>query len=402
MGIDSLSITLVDSDYNFKSTLESTGVFSTINAIDSDDKESFSSKIVFISGSKIQPEKLSMYLETYCLESDMIYYKAVTQLSPINKTIIEQQGVKIIPHILSNRQCADKILASSTEDVSKDNCFVFFGASSKVGTTTVTQTLAKNLASKNISVCYVDCSGRSNYSYLKITEVNKQTYSLEDLRLKISNNILSDTEISQGIIKDKNGVYLLRGCKNLLTSKNFSVEIIEAILDRLRSIFTVVLVDAGSPSVSTISLGAITGVTNRFLVANGSLSSYEDYSVYHENVISPLGINDLILLSNSPNKPTIGQEELSVLLSKYKSGKPMVSFPYLDSTTSAEVQQTLISDIVQKRNYSTSVEALSKFILTCLNLNNIETSKSKFSLFKLGRWYQCLRSSLLRIILIVD
>lgn len=297
----------------------------------------------------------------------------------------KDKGIVALP-VNSTNLCTYNLICKDVVPNFKfdNNVFTFLGADSKVGTTMVAQSVAEFIATNtNLKVLTIFLSGNSSNYYSNVT--NPPT--LDILKTKLFSEILSDTEIINNCVKLKDNLYMLFGISMFLERRQYTPRHIEILLKIIKSNFDVVIVDAGSNIGLGSTLGAIYETNHRYLVANTSLNSLNDYTDLRQQVLNRLKIDGMKLIVNKYGDDEIysGEELSQLYCSEY-----LCNIPLIENSIECEYdKKTLIA--FNDKEYMASIEVIVKDICDNLNIQydmSFGTSKSIFDFLGGVKWWK--------------
>lgn len=356
----------------------------SVNRVYRVDNEDYSNCVAIVYQDAYSVSDLQALLDSKLKNCHKVFYRMNRVISGIDETVIKQLDVSTLRTTASTRQCYDSIIEDVFGISLKDNCFTFLGCAPKVGTTLTVQTIGYKLAKTGLRVCYLDLSGHNNFSFFSdkpTTPDGRDTYSVDSLKVKLINQMLSDAELEDGLAVNKSGVYCIEGCSNILTARHISVDMSEYLIDKLRSLFDIVLVDAGSPSNYALSFGALTGCSNRILVGTDSVSDAENFAGYRDCVLNPMGLTDMSLILNRIHKGVTDDASLRILSSNYTSGVVLSNIPELDNGYQCELSKKLLYNQTSSKPYIKGIDTVVNFMLNHVG-KEIKEDNPKLSFFR--------------------
>lgn len=275
------------------------------------------------------------------------------------KPVLEAKGVFTIPPQLTITQIFEKFCEYINIDLNvKLNVIAFFGADSKVGTTTTALAIAEDIAKNtNCKVCYLNLSGYPSYEYIKSFSISS---GLDSIKPKIFNEILSADELMSSVIKNDN-LYILLSSKNLLNLRFYYPEHVDFLISLASTTFDIVIVDAGyNPITSGLYVGVLNSVKNKFLVTTQLPSSKALFEYIKEQIYKELDVDmsKFLLIVNkyidSPDYPTAAKvaEDYDISLASY--------IPYCEYSWQAEFERSTLMGF--DAEYDSKIQLLSNII----------------------------------------
>jgi septum formation inhibitor-activating ATPase MinD len=215
--------------------------------------------------------------------------------------LLKSQGINVFPPRLTGSQILTKFCDLINLQQRKiNNVTVFFGADSKVGTTTTALGVAENLAAQGEgSVAFLNLSGHISFSHIDSSE-NK---GMDSIRSKVFNKILSELELQDAMIQDREikDLYILPSCNSLIDFRYYQTDHIEYIVAMASRIFDAVIVDAGWYPSNAFLFGALNTTPNRYMVTTQQQSSLSTHLLIKHQALDEYGITSKSSKKDSPN-----------------------------------------------------------------------------------------------------
>lgn len=252
-----------------------------------------------------------------------IFYMISNENISSNTDILHNEGIFVIPPKKTKNQIVLEILNTikPEELLNENNIFVFYGADSKVGTSMISQSVSEAISEKfngNILYLFLDESG-GDYLDVPFTE------SLDSLKVKLINNVLSEEELFNACTKIRNNFYAFKGTFSLPFKRHFNPKHIESLIEIAKKRFEIVIIDAGNSYELGLAIGALNSCpSNSFLVATQQEKTIKAYKLKKEQILDKLKITNFMLVMN-----------------KYIEGNNLIS-PY---NLANDMQLTLVSTV---------------------------------------------------------
>ncbi len=180
-------------------------------------------------------------------------------------SICKMRNIIIIPPKLSMKQIKDKVIEHIKPRESKENgnVITFFGADSKVGTTMTAHCVAETLAKRtDIKVGLFFLNNNPSTNYIK----NSNIAGLDNIKIKLFNNILKAEELMDICLKEENDLYILPGVDNYPDSRQYHPKHIERLIELAAEKFNILIIDAGSNIDSGLAIASINLAKIKYLV----------------------------------------------------------------------------------------------------------------------------------------
>lgn len=166
-----------------------------------------------------------------------------------------------------------------------NNIYAFHGADGKTGTTMITQSLAEHIAAncKNIKIMMVSMHGRPGTEY-----VDRVGESIEGIRLHLDNKLLNALKLAECCRKSDN-FFMLGGVESVEKVRDYRPEMAVYLLEKLSSIFDLILVDSGNDIDNALAVGTLECTENRYCIITQQESILRRYEIT-EPIYRKLGI----------------------------------------------------------------------------------------------------------------
>lgn len=261
--------------------------------------------VVIISDRIINYNELSIQFNTdtkehqnrhlFYMLSNKYSYQAIDNIKSISKTI----NITIIPPKLSVSQIVNRVVEIVFPNISEKgkNIITFFGADSKVGTTMITQSTAEMLTKNtNAKIGLFFLNGNPSNHYLK----QREKMGLDDIKIKLFNNILTSDELISACVTEDKALYVLSGVESMLDIRHYHPEHIDSLLKLASEKFNLILIDAGSNLDSGLAIASLNSTSNRYLVTTQQEVARRSYERSERQILNLLDINsnDFMLIVN--------------------------------------------------------------------------------------------------------
>lgn len=339
--------------------------------------------IVIINQSSIPMHEVVKFKNEYLSEVGFIFYHLDEEIPSMSKTLLENADIMILEHSLNITRITSKILTVVFEAQKKDNVFIFYGADRKVGTTMISQTIAKVLSEQQLKVCYVDCSGVVNQGYLygdnhELKDNPHIIGGFENIKVNILNGLLTPGELIDSMVK-VDDLSVFPGISGFLSIRHYSVDMIRELVNQLKSIFDIVIIDAGSPSDYALHIGALTCAKNRFLVATEQTSVLNTFNTFKHEVLNNLELSKFVLILNKITAEVSSLQEL--IKNNYNVGILLSSLPNLEQGSVAESNEKTLFSITSNKKYKEQIYQIANFILEYIGKEDSQVQIKKKGLF---------------------
>ncbi len=205
------------------------------------------------------------------------------------KVICRLSGIELISSKLTEEKIVDKILKIRSSEANElDNVITFFGADNKVGTTMLSHSVAEMLAKHtDVSVGLLCLNSNPSMEYVK----NDLETGIDNLKIKLFNNILEEDELVNACIKEVESLYILPGVKYSPDAKLFHPKHIKDLIKMAANKFDLVLIDAGGEIDSGLAIASIQLAKTRYLVVTQQEAVRKKYKRIESQVLNGLGID---------------------------------------------------------------------------------------------------------------
>ena len=215
--------------------------------------------------------------------------------------LLKSHSINVFPPRLTGNQILTKFCDLINLQQRKiNNVTVFFGADSKLGTTATALGVAENLAAQSEgSIAFLNLSGHISFSYVE----NSGNKGMDSIRSKVFNKILSELELQDAMIQDREikNLYILPSCNLLIDFKYYQTDHIEYIVGMASRIFDAVIVDAGWYPSNAFLFGALNTTPNRYMVTTQQRSSLSTHLIIKRQALDEYGITSKSSKKDSPN-----------------------------------------------------------------------------------------------------
>ncbi len=205
-------------------------------------------------------------------------------------SICKMRNIIIIPSKLSIKQINNKVLEHVTPSEYKENrnVITFFGADSKVGTTMIAQSVAELLAKKTdikIGLFFLNNNPSTNYTK------NNDISSLDNIKIKLFNNILKSEELMDICIKEENDLYILPGIDYYPDFRQYHPEHIERLIELAAEKFNILIIDAGSNIDSGLAIASLKLAKIKYLVVTQQEAVRKNFERIEAQTFNQLNID---------------------------------------------------------------------------------------------------------------
>lgn len=388
-----MKILILSNDILLKNALEDIGCFNQISLTTNFDDIKNDFNIILISDMIIPYNELSIFHDKFnkLLSGKHIFYMLSNyhneSIIDNVKSICASKNINIIPPKRTHEHIKNIILKTVMPGtyIKNQNIITFVGADHKAGTTMIATTIAELIANNtNSNVLLIHLNKEPSTYYIKHEE--DELYSLSNLRLKLTNNILTSEEIINSCIKLKENFYVLPGVNTISETRYYLPEHIEYLLKLATDVFHTIIIDAGSLSELDLqggmTIAALTMSHKNYLITTQQDICYKQFDRINNQSLSRLGIfpSDFLMVLNnfydfsSSYSPSQIADRYKILLADF--------IPYLElKGWQAEFDNCTLYNY-NDRNYVQHMNNLLRIISEQLSLslfNDNITSSSKWS-----------------------
>jgi MinD-like ATPase involved in chromosome partitioning or flagellar assembly len=390
-----LKTLLISGDIQLEKKLSESGMFEYLSISDAFDTEKHANiyDVIVISD---KYKNVNEFAYTYDENSELLKNKKLIYMVSNNynskvleniTNICESRNIKTIPPKLTVEQIKDVIIEYAFPGiVSKENktkIITFMGADTKVGATMIAQTCAETLAATtNMKIGLLFLNGNKSTSYIN-TDKERVELSIDNLKVKLFNNILTSEELENACTK-KDNLYILSGLNNVLEMRHYHPEHIEKLIKLASSLFEIIIVDIGSQIELSggMAVTPLNSASYRYLVTTQQPNSYRNYERLRTQLFPILQVRpeDFLLVVNKYIKTT-GIQTPNMLADEYK----MTLATYVPNLEMAGWQCEFDNcTLLEYRNeeFTNQIQKLSKLICTQLDIGINDHSPIKPTLFQ--------------------
>lgn len=297
--------------------------------------------ILIVDNKYVSVNKYIQYIDTHQSKIKQHFFIMSDENNSLKNALLKSKNVTILPASYTERQILSYINEDIENEADKDeNVIVFFGADSKVGTTMIAQSVAEQISeNENIRVLFAILDGTPGMDYIQ--NADKQI-SIDDMRAKVINNMLSKTELMDICLK-QNNLYVLQGTQSYIYRRYYHPEHVEAFLKQLSEAFDIVIVDAGSNVELGMTIGALTASCYRFLVCTQQSNCLRNFNRLDIQILSKLKIKEFFLIVNK----YIENDQLpnGYKLADLYDAPFICTVPYSEYGLQAEIEQFTIQQL---------------------------------------------------------
>ncbi len=176
----------------------------------------------------------------------------------------------------------------SIESQELSNVITFFGADSKVGTTMIAHSVAELLAKHTeLSVGLLCLNNNPSREYLK-SSINT---GIDNIKIKLFNNVLSADELVQVCVKESDALYILPGVDYSPDARLFLPEHIKRLIRMAAKKFDLVLIDAGSNIDSGLAIASLKLAKIKYLIITQQEAVRKNFKRIENQVFRDLGLD---------------------------------------------------------------------------------------------------------------
>lgn len=281
------------------------------------------------------------------------------------KVVLKTKGIVYIPPKLTTKQIIQRIVENEVAlDMIGNNIVAIFGIDSKVGTTMISQSIAETMASltdKRVFLGFLNGSPSDEY-----VNVSEESLGLDDIKIKIVNNILSSNELESACIR-KDNLFILQGVRNVNERRFYHPSDIENLIKCAAKTFDIVIIDAGNDLDMGMTIGALNSTNIRYLVTTQQESAIGKF----KKILSPtftaldFEMKDFLLIINKfMDIPSI--YSASQLATIYKASLADI-VPFVEYGWQAEKdKKTLLN--YDSEGYKEKIRDISKLLSEQINI----------------------------------
>ncbi len=377
-----MKLNIISNDFELINKLKEISALN-VKSIDEDELSDNDGDILVVSNKIISLNKLLSLkandIMCFYLSSQ---YDAST-IEKIDSSILELKKIYIVPPKRTITQIQEIILNRIFKTNNKNNVFTFFGTDSKVGTTSIAQSVAYNLSKrhKNKSVLMLFLDGQTGFDWIDSTS-NKSC--LSDIKVALKNNFLTVSSLKENCYQYAPNFFMLKGEISLEENVYYHQNEINSLINLCKDNFDFVIIDAGNTMNLSLRMtySALINSDNRILITDQMPKSYEMYIKGKNQVLEYLKISDfkfIILNKYIQNSVLPKKDELA---DKYQL--PIIGvLPYLDFYYQAAIEKS-ISMFETEKNYKNVILTIVKYIEKKCGLEISELNKKRFLSF-IGR-----------------
>ncbi len=375
------NILIISENGSLKAELENTGFFSDVKT-----SVSFTGKklnridILIVDGLTISYDQYLNNFSKFLKQVKSNYYiaKDLDTYSTVNKNL-SGYGIIVIPPLLTDTQITQKICTLAVEDFTvKNNIFCFFGAGPGVGTTMISQSVARVLSDNTgKSIIFLALDGSYGTTYF---DIDSRSGGLAEIKDRLINNILSADELKNSCIKT-GSLYVLPGENDISKVRHYYPEHIEKLTYLSSRTFDITIINAGS-AVTGMSIGTLNSSKLKYLITTQSYKHFRNFEKLVDQIFVNLGISsdDFSLVVNKYIEASDLEDEIS--LSKNYGMSLASVIPLLDYTTSLEAENKGKTLVGYDRIFSGSIRQLAVFLCKELGIEIKDKEVVKGSFLK--------------------
>lgn len=260
------------------------------------------SDVLVIDEKELSPEELvQVNLENH----HYVFYRITnpnTSYAQI-KALYGSRGIYILSEYLTGEQIIETVkeTVNPHKRTSMDNVVTFFSTNSNIGTTSTTLSVGKALAEGS--------DLKVGVLLLNAWDAGTDTFEhdgnhLDDIKGRLSSQSIMTNEefFSMFHMEDKDRLYILAGNRNTKLERLYSKEEISYLIDKAKSHFDVVVIDAGSHFDNANIIQSLYQSDLRILMSNQQVKTQRRFQQLYKDVLNPLGFsatNDFLMVLNN-------------------------------------------------------------------------------------------------------
>lgn len=377
-----MKLALVSNDISLQKRLEETGYFEEVKIIVGGINEVKETDILLVSDKVVKFNEFIYWMDSKSHGIKRIYF----MLSNIYESEIEKmyavlkaKKVSAITPKQTVTQIAERLLQEFDPGFNRQkNIITFFGADSKVGVTQISQAVAEAIAKKTeLKVCLMFLNGKPSTDYLGA----KETSTLDNIKVKIHNSILTASELKDSCIC-RNNLYILPGNETIMDTRHYTPEHIEYLIQLASQEFSMVIIDAGCYwDMYGMTAGALNSTNFRFLVTTQQKTAWRQFSRTNNQILRLMQIEskDFMMIvnkyiySNGLPKASNMADLYDMILAAH------IPYMEIEGIQAEEEEKSLLS--YNDKDYSQAIYSLCKLICTRQDIEFNEGKEEKRSLF---------------------
>lgn len=255
--------------------------------------------------------------------------------------ILDMKNIYLISKYLPKENILEKICSEGIPEYGlHGNIITIYGSDSKVGVTQVAQSLARYITiNSSYRVLLAFFSGKPSIDYID----NRTDYdlSIDDIRVKINNNILTTQELMDACIVNDN-LYTLKGISAVTENRFYHPSHAKNLLQLAATEFDIVIVDGGWDIQNGLLIGALSSTLYRYLVTTQGDIALNSYRRMYKQVYESLGYEDPMIILNKYMSESSFYS--SSQIAKLYDGTHAISLPHLELGMWAEKEKKPLID----------------------------------------------------------
>lgn len=374
-----MKLNIISDDFELINKLKEISALN-VKSITEDELNDNDADVIVISNKIISLNKLLSLKTNDIMSFYLSSQDDIPFIEKVDSSILDLKKIHIIPPKRTIIQIQEIILNKLFKTNNKNNVFTFFGTDSKVGTTSIAQSVALNLSKrhKNKSVLMLFLDGQTGFDWIDTTS-NKSC--LSDIKVALKNNFLTVSSLKENCYQYAPNLFMLKGEISLEENVYYHQNDINSLINLCKENFDFVIIDAGNTMNLCLRMtySALINSENRILITDQMPKSYEMFIKGRNQVLEYLKISDfkfLVLNKYMQNSMLPKKDELA---DKYQL--PIIgALPYLDFYYQASIEKS-ISMFETEKTYKNIILTIVKYIEKKCGLELNELNKKRFLSF---------------------
>jgi len=225
---------------------------------------------------------------------------------------LKAHNIEVIPPKMTVEQIVNLVINKVYKTtLASDKIVCFFGADSDVGVTMLTDCLAQYI-SENSEARVLNLKANYQKSDYYTNAHKNHAIGLEHLRVKIANNILSYDEFVDACHCVDDTYHILYGVGDLMTFREFNVEIVSELINIVNDYYDLIIIDAGTNLDCPLAVSSLRSSDFNFLITTQGRIALENFKLVKNQWLNRLDINDFNLVVNKAKNNSYLQTPLEV------------------------------------------------------------------------------------------
>lgn len=264
--------------------------------------------------------------------------------------------------------------------ISENNVIGFFGADGNVGTSLLSYLVAKKLAerSSDKKVFLLSLTGLEDFAWSASEEGG---YGLSNVRIALSNEVLSLTELKKMSYMVSENFYALKGESNIAESQTYHQSDIIKLIELVKSAFDVVIIDLGSVKNITLRMtyAGLIEADNKFLITDQMSKSLFLYDTVCQQVFKHFNMKKFkFVILNKYIRDSVLPKVKSI---EEKYELPVVAkLPYLDTAIQSAFYNST-NNFCNEKEFNSGLVSIAEIIEKKLGFKIVQSKRKRISRF---------------------